>query len=358
VVTASSTQSTGNTTKLFAAIQGQQNSTDKLQEAVFRSLHVQVPTISEINKISITQQQQKQRVNPQELQNGLKIFLDNLSPKQKSMLTQPQKNLLGIMPTIIQKGLSPHQGTQVTSFLTQYTKGAVSGTANLGIKLISLAESGKLRFPDVLMGIAAIYLSSHTGLSPDVLYEGGKYLLAQLPSPVRPTTQVSSTINPQKQPHPITTTDFSPPASVQDNKNKRDLVVVPIKDCYDDTGKNSYCVKIDPKHNVGLCNDDDIDCVGDDYILPSKDATGKWYYPPNALEKAQKDAANKAAIDAGKDAKGSNGHGYDSSCPSGHSAGFCGSYKQAYDNVWKDLHSSNNLIPTPDKSFQNGVQQQ
>jgi hypothetical protein len=49
-----SSQSTTNITKLLAAIQGQQNSTDKLQEAVFRSLQVQVPTISEITKSSTT----------------------------------------------------------------------------------------------------------------------------------------------------------------------------------------------------------------------------------------------------------------------------------------------------------------
>jgi hypothetical protein len=39
------------------------------------------------------------------------------------------------------------------------------------------------------------------------------------------------------------------------------------------------------------------------------------------------------------DAKGLNGHGYDPSCPSGHSAGFCRDYKQAYDKQWNDLHS-------------------
>jgi quinol-cytochrome oxidoreductase complex cytochrome b subunit len=91
VVAASSSQSATNTTELLAAIQGQHNSTDKLQQAVFRSLHVQVPTISEINKISITQQQQKQGITPQELQNALKISFDNLSLKQKGTLTQPKK---------------------------------------------------------------------------------------------------------------------------------------------------------------------------------------------------------------------------------------------------------------------------
>ena len=80
---------------------------------------MQVPTISEINKISITQQQQKQGITPQELQNALKISLDNLSPKQKSTLTQPERDLLGTMSPLIQKGVSPQQGTEITSLLRQ-----------------------------------------------------------------------------------------------------------------------------------------------------------------------------------------------------------------------------------------------
>jgi hypothetical protein len=72
------------------------------------------------------------------------------------------------------------------------------------------------------------------------------------------------------------------------------------------------------------------------------------------------------------------GHGYDPSCPSGHSKGYCISYKQAYDKQWNDLHpsvptSTSNPplttekpttttapqpIATPDKSLQSGVVQQ
>jgi hypothetical protein len=116
-----SSQSISNTTKLFATIQGQQNSTDKLQEAIFRSLNVQVPTISEINKISIRQiQQQKQSplilqqqqgITPQELQNALKISLDNLSPKQKSMLTQPQRDLLKTLTHNAKRSFSTTRNT-------------------------------------------------------------------------------------------------------------------------------------------------------------------------------------------------------------------------------------------------------
>ena len=191
---------------------------------------MQVPTISEINKISITQLQQEQHqqgATPQELQNALKILLDNLSTKQKGTLTQQQVDLLEHISPIIQKGLSPQQGKQITSLLPQLTKRAmgqsynifdpVNGAVNLGFRLASLSDSGKLKPADVLIGLGAIYFSSQTGLSPDVLYKFGKDLLSQLPSPTLATTQVSSTITPQKQPHPITKTDFgSPPPSVQD----------------------------------------------------------------------------------------------------------------------------------------------
>jgi hypothetical protein len=71
------------------------------------------------------------------------------------------------------------------------------GTAKLGIKLIGLYDNGKLRFPDVLAGIGAIYFSSHTGLSPDVLYELGKDLLSHLSSQPRPTNQGANVGSPQ-----------------------------------------------------------------------------------------------------------------------------------------------------------------
>jgi hypothetical protein len=114
------------------------------------------------------------------------------------MLTLPQRDLLETISPLIQKGLSPQQGIQLESLLKQSTKGAmgasynifdpVGGAVNLGIKLAGLYDSGKLKFSDILVGIGAIYVSSHTGLSPAVLYEGGKNLLAQLPSPPQPTT--------------------------------------------------------------------------------------------------------------------------------------------------------------------------
>jgi hypothetical protein len=102
-------------------------------------------------------------------------------------------------------------------------------------------------------------------------------------------------------------------------------------------------------------------------LLPSPTSDS----PDNSVSPTDKSESSKRAeIDASRDTQGSNGHGYDSSCPSGHSAGFCGSYKQAYDKQWNDLHSSSPIatskaltaekptttaeqpIPTTGKSFQ------
>lgn len=44
----------------------------------------------------------------------------------------------------------------------------------------------------------------------------------------------------------------------------------------------------------------------------------------------------RGAIDAFRDANGLNGHGYDDSCPSGHSSAFCSNYKHAYQNQFDD----------------------
>ena len=182
----------------------------------------------------------------------------------------------------IQKGLSPQQGTQVTLLLRGLTQNVmgpsynifdrVGGTANLGIKLIRLYDSGKLRFPDVLAGIGAI---THTGLNPDVMYEVGKGLLSHLSSQPRPTTQGTNVGS------PIITTD-----------------------------------KGGIKVELGGYN-----CTKE----------GCGYYQEGICKTCGKPGADRAQTDASRDAQGLNGHGYDSKCPSGQSAGFCGDYKQAYD---------------------------
>ena len=46
------------------------------------------------------------------------------------------------------------------------------------------------------------------------------------------------------------------------------------------------------------------------------------------------DAHSRGQIDATRDYHGLNGHGYDDSCPSGHSSSFCSNYKDGYTTQW------------------------
>ena len=46
------------------------------------------------------------------------------------------------------------------------------------------------------------------------------------------------------------------------------------------------------------------------------------------------DGWNKGASDASRDLVGANGHGYDPSCPSGHTSVYCDGYTQGYNEVW------------------------
>jgi hypothetical protein len=50
------------------------------------------------------------------------------------------------------------------------------------------------------------------------------------------------------------------------------------------------------------------------------------------------DGYSRGVKDAGRDLQGLNGHGYDSSCPSGHTSVFCAGYVQGYDNTWFGKH--------------------
>jgi hypothetical protein len=48
------------------------------------------------------------------------------------------------------------------------------------------------------------------------------------------------------------------------------------------------------------------------------------------------DGFQRGVKDAGRGLQGLNGHGFDDSCPSGHTAVFCDGYKQGYSERWHD----------------------
>jgi hypothetical protein len=48
------------------------------------------------------------------------------------------------------------------------------------------------------------------------------------------------------------------------------------------------------------------------------------------------DGFQQGAKDAGRDLQGKNGHGFDDSCPKGHTATFCEGYQQGYSERFHD----------------------
>ena len=51
---------------------------------------------------------------------------------------------------------------------------------------------------------------------------------------------------------------------------------------------------------------------------------------------SNEDGFQQGAKDANRDLKGLNGHGFDDSCPKGHTATFCDGYKQGYTERFHD----------------------
>ena len=51
------------------------------------------------------------------------------------------------------------------------------------------------------------------------------------------------------------------------------------------------------------------------------------------------DGYSSGVKDASRDLQGLNGHGYDSSCPSGHTSAFCDGYFRGYDVTWNGGNS-------------------
>jgi hypothetical protein len=51
------------------------------------------------------------------------------------------------------------------------------------------------------------------------------------------------------------------------------------------------------------------------------------------------DGYSRGVKDASRDSQGLNGHGYDSSYPSGHTSVFCDGYVRGYDATWNGAQS-------------------
>jgi hypothetical protein len=61
-------------------------------------------------------------------------------------------------------------------------------------------------------------------------------------------------------------------------------------------------------------------------------------YAAKVTASSNSDGYSRGVKDASRDLQGLNGHGYDSSCPSGHTSVFCEGYVQGY-----DIHGMDNV---------------
>jgi hypothetical protein len=52
---------------------------------------------------------------------------------------------------------------------------------------------------------------------------------------------------------------------------------------------------------------------------------------------SNEDGFQQGAKDAGRDLQGKNGHGFDDSCPKGHTATFCERYQQGHSERFHDI---------------------
>ena len=55
------------------------------------------------------------------------------------------------------------------------------------------------------------------------------------------------------------------------------------------------------------------------------------------LSRAEEDAYSRGYSDAVADAHYEHGHGYDSSCPTGHSEAYCQNYQPGYTTGWRSV---------------------
>jgi hypothetical protein len=106
-----------------------------------------------------------------------------------------------------------------------------------------------------------------------------------------------------------------------------------------------------PPANEGDGTNDGATGAGSVPFIPISPTNPSDNKEGNAIEQgaqaasAQTDTSNEDAFqngvkDANRDLKGLNGHGFDGSCPKGHSAAFCDEYKQGYHESWYDTEDN------------------
>jgi hypothetical protein len=78
-------------------------------------------------------------------------------------------------------------------------------------------------------------------------------------------------------------------------------------------------------------------------------------YAAKVTKASFQDGYNAGVKDAGRDLQGLNGHGHDSSCPSGHTSVFCDGYVQGYDATWHGKQPSQSQSQSLSQSQSQGI---
>jgi hypothetical protein len=69
-------------------------------------------------------------------------------------------------------------------------------------------------------------------------------------------------------------------------------------------------------------------------------------YAAKVTASSSSDGYSRGVKDASRDLQGLNGHGYDSSCPSGHTSVFCDGYVRGYDATWNGGRAGSSSPPS------------
>ena len=256
----------------------QENLTDNYQQTIFQTMNLSIPTDSEAETL-IKETPMSSSISDDELRVILRTFVNYLA-LQKTQLTPQEMRLVQIFPSLIEQPFTPERKLQlgmIVPFLVNSNTEIKSmvEALNLGKSFGELSVEGKLSLVDLLIGLAAIYLSA---ISNGMLNAGDAVAVSR--SVINKVSQTTSKSTFKANLYFITNQVPADPCKSSKGypQCQPHLIPIPLKSCFQ--GNASRCVAIDPVRNIGFCNDKKQDCIDEDYDPPVAGPDGKWYYPP------------------------------------------------------------------------------
>lgn len=151
-----------NTSQVASSL-GQENQTNNYQDTVFRSLKVSIPTDSEA-KTLIEKRIVTPTITDERLRKVLQSFL-RFGTLSKPQLTSDEIRLLQALPNVINQPFTPERKLQLELFAPllantypQLSTFISSNSLDKGLNSLSATE--KLSLVELLIGLAAIYMSA------------------------------------------------------------------------------------------------------------------------------------------------------------------------------------------------------